>query len=74
MNENATIEKYLKYLVPLKTLISSVRHKDAGRFAQRITDDHGLLSILEKYGKQKKIYIITQFNHPRELTPSQSPQ
>jgi KamA family protein len=70
MNENAIIEKYLKYLVPLKNL-------DFIRFGtrmpvvlpQRITDDHELLSILEKYGKQKKIYIITQFNHPRELTP-----
>ncbi len=60
MNENAIIEKYLKYLVPLKNI-------DFIRFGtrmpvvlpQRITDDHELLSILEKYGKQKKIYIIT---------------
>lgn len=35
---------------------------------QRIYEDEYLLEILEKYNKKKQIYIITQFNHPREIT------
>ena len=36
---------------------------------QRITQDDELLRLLEVYGLQKQIIIVTQFNHPRELTP-----
>jgi len=36
---------------------------------QRITTDPELLDILEKYARIKQIYIVTQFNHPREITP-----
>ncbi|KAF1078107.1 KamA family radical SAM protein [Methanogenium sp. MK-MG] len=35
----------------------------------RITGDPALLEMIEKYStKDKRIYIMTQFNHPRELT------
>lgn len=37
-------------------------------FPARINEDEELLSILEKYGKEKRIYIVTQYNHPKELT------
>ncbi len=36
---------------------------------QRITGDPELLDILSEYSKQKQIFVITQFNHPREVTP-----
>ncbi|MEA1869826.1 MAG: KamA family radical SAM protein [Euryarchaeota archaeon] len=35
----------------------------------RILDDPSLLEMVERYSTaEKKIYIMTQFNHPRELT------
>ena len=35
----------------------------------RIINDPSLLEMIEKYStKEKRIYIMTQFNHPRELT------
>lgn len=37
-------------------------------FPQRIIEDEGLLDILRKYNNRKHIIIVTQFNHPKELT------
>jgi len=38
-------------------------------FPDRIIEDKELLSILKKYSRpDRRIYISTQFNHPRELT------
>ena len=38
-------------------------------FPDRILQDESLLSVLKKYSTPKKrLYISTQFNHPRELT------
>lgn len=70
MNSNARIAEYLEKFTALPQL-------DFIRFGtrmpvvlpQRITDDPELLSILENYGKLKQIYVVTQFNHPREVTP-----
>lgn len=70
MNSNDTIRKYLACL-------SDISHIDLIRFGtrtpvtlpQRITTDEELLDILEYFFSKKQIYIVTQFNHPRELTP-----
>ena len=70
MNPNETIEKYFRYFTEIPTL-------DFIRFGtripvvlpQRILQDAQLLQILETYGEKKQIIIVTQFNHPRELTP-----
>ena len=70
MNSNETIEKYLRYFTDIPTL-------DFIRFGtripvvlpQRITQDDELLRLLEGHGEKKQIIIVTQFNHPRELTP-----
>jgi len=36
----------------------------------RITEDPSLIEMLSRYSlPQKRIYIVTNFNHPRELTP-----
>lgn len=37
-------------------------------FPERISGDEELLDILEEYGHQKRIYVVTQYNHPKELT------
>jgi KamA family protein len=56
---------------------SNINHLDFIRFGtripvtlpQRITEDQELLQILERYSrKRKRIYFVTQFNHPREVT------
>lgn len=69
LNDNSVIEKYLKNL-------TSIEHLDFIRFGtrtpvvlpERIYDDNELLGILEKYNKIKTIYVVTQFNHPKEIT------
>ena len=69
LNNNDIIEKYLEHF-------SKIEHLDFIRFGtrtpvvipERIYDDSELLEILEKYNKIKTIYVVTQFNHPNEIT------
>lgn len=69
MNNNGIIKHYLEVL-------SEMDHLDLIRFGtrtpvvlpNRIYDDPELLDILETYNKKKQIYVITQYNHPNELT------
>ncbi|MCF7923578.1 MAG: KamA family radical SAM protein [Candidatus Izimaplasma sp.] len=66
---NKMIEKYLVNL-------SEIEHLDFIRFGtrslvvrpERVYKDHELLKLLEKYNKLKEIIIVTQFNHPKEIT------
>lgn len=69
LNSNRVIEKYLSKLVE----IPHIRFIRFGTrvpvvFPQRIYDDQELIDILMKYKKKKSIYVVTQFNHPIELT------
>ena len=70
LNSNQVIEEYLRYF-------SEIPHLRFIRFGtrtpvtlpQRITRDDGeLTDLLTRYGEKKQIMIVTQFNHPRELT------
>lgn len=69
LNNNETIRTYLENL-------SSISHLDFIRFGtkipvvfpQRIVEDQEFLNILRHYNAIKQIYVVTQFNHPRELT------
>lgn len=69
LNSNRILEYYLK-------LFSEIPHLDLIRFGtrtpvvlpMRIYDDTELLSLLETYNQKKQIYVVTQFNHPNELT------
>lgn len=36
-------------------------------FPEKILEDDELLTILAEYGKKKPLYLVTQFNHPREI-------
>jgi KamA family protein len=54
--------KHLKY-IRIGTRIPVV-------YPGRILHDDGLINILKNYSSEKKpLYIVTQFNHPREITP-----
>lgn len=69
LNSNERIREYLDRFIDLEQL-------DLIRFGtrtpvvlpQRITDDPGLQEILREYGKKKQLYVVTQFNHPNEVT------
>lgn len=71
LNSNELIERYLEQFsqIPhLKFIRFGTRTPVS--FPQRITlDDGELPALLERYGKKKQIVVVTQFNHPRELTP-----
>ena len=67
--DNSVIERYLSALC-------SISHIDYIRFGtkipvvfpERITGDLELQDIFRQYSSKKQIYIMTQFNHPSELT------
>jgi len=67
---NQMIEKYLKHL-------SAIEHLDFIRFGtralvvkpERIYKDREFINLLKKYRQKKEIIIVTQFNHPNEITP-----
>ena len=67
LNSNRVIENYLKGL-------TQIEHLKFIRFGtrtpvvmpHRINND--LCDILKKYSKKKTLYVVTQFNHPREFT------
>lgn len=69
VNENEVIEKYLETFSEIPSL-------DYIRFGtrtpvvlpQRIIEDDALLTLLAHYNEKKRIIIVTQFNHPREIT------
>lgn len=69
LNSNDTIRKYLKEL-------SELEHLDFIRFGtrvpvtfpMRIYQDQDLLKLLKEFNQKKRIYVITHFNHPKELT------
>lgn len=69
MNPNKIIRSYLEKL-------SEIDHLDFIRFGsrvpvtypQRIYADEELIGMFREFAKKKTIYLITQFNHPREIT------
>ncbi len=70
LNSNSVISYYLQELC-------GIEHLDFIRFGtripvtlpSRITGDSELIDILREYGAKKTIYVTTQFNHAKELTP-----
>lgn len=70
MNPNHIIKEYL-------VALSSIEHLDFIRFGsripvvlpERIYGDKEFLDLFEEYSTKKYIYVVTQFNHPREVTP-----
>ena len=38
-------------------------------FPQRILEDPALQETLARYAQKKQLYVVTHFNHPREITP-----
>ncbi len=67
LNNDGVIARYLSAL-------TGIGHINYVRFGTRVPVtyperiDAGLLNILSEYCRKKQIYVVTQFNHPRELT------
>lgn len=69
MNSTDTIAAYLEKLTP-------IYHLDYIRFGtrtpvvlpQRITTDPELIDVLRRYCRLKQLFVITQYNHPGEIT------
>lgn len=69
LNSNQVIERYLRELTEMDH-IKLIRFgtRIPVVFPERVSDDSQLLAMLREYGKKKQIYVVTQFNHPNEIT------
>ena len=69
LNSNDTIRKYLEVFSEIPN-IHYIRFgtRTPVVLPQRITEDEELVGILHEYGMKTQIIIVTQFNHPKELT------
>lgn len=69
MNTNKVIERYLSRLSQIDH-IKFIRFgtRTPVVFPQRISQDDDLLTLLGEYTQKKAVYVVTQFNHPNELT------
>ena len=69
INPNHILKRYLEEL-------TAIEHLDFIRFGsrlpvtlpERLYDDEEFLAMFEKYARKKALCLVTQFNHPRELT------
>jgi len=68
--ESDVVKRFLEVLGRIKH-VSFIRigSRVPVTFPERLSDSR-LLAILKKYSKcNKRLHVITQFNHPREITP-----
>ncbi|MDO5037423.1 MAG: KamA family radical SAM protein [Tissierellia bacterium] len=66
---NENIARYLRALSALDQLdFIRFGSRIPVVFPQRIYEDPELLDLLKTYNQKKRILLVTQFNHPREIT------
>lgn len=69
MNTNAAIERYLNTLTEIKSLdLIRFGSRVPVTLPERIYGDEELLALLRRYSARKSLCLVTQFNHPREIT------
>ena len=69
LNTVSVLDEYLEGL-------SQMEHIDAVRLCSRVPvvlpmriyEDKKLLTMLKHHARKKRLYLVTQFNHPKELT------
>lgn len=69
--ETSVLREFLERLDPIPHL-DFIRFgtRTPVTFPQRILDDPKLPALLEEYSRpERRVYIVTHFNHPREFTP-----
>ena len=69
INPNGIIERYLRELTAIDRL-DFIRFGSRApvTLPERIYGDQELLDMFAHYAQKKALYLVTQFNHPRELT------
>lgn len=69
MNPNRIIRRYLEELCEIKTLdLIQLGSRVPVVLPKRIYDDNELFDIFARCTIKKTVYVVTQFNHPREVT------
>ncbi len=70
LNSNERVREILETLADVKTLdFIRIATRVPVSLPQRITTDDELVSILGDVVKRKQLFMVTQFDHPREITP-----
>lgn len=70
LNSNRRLDEILGMLAGIEHLdLVRIASRVPVVFPSRIADDEELLALLAKYNAQKQLVLVTQFNHPKELTP-----
>ena len=73
MNSNSRIDEILSTLEKVPHLhYVRIATRVPVTLPVRVSDDQELLDILTKHNERKKLYVVTQFDHPREITPQAS--
>ena len=69
MMSNRMIERYLSALTEMEHLdLIRLGTRIPVVMPSRVIEDEELKGIFRKYSRKKQLYLITQFNHPKELT------
>jgi KamA family protein len=70
MLSNDLLRAYLSRLTALPQLdLIRIATRMPVVLPMRIYEDGELLEMLREFGGRKRLYVVTQFNHPREITP-----
>ncbi len=70
LNSTAKIRRYLEAFCAIDHLdILRFGTRTPVSFPMRITEDPELIALLKEYSQKKRIYVVTHYNHPREMTP-----
>lgn len=70
VNSNERIFEYLEALTPIEHLdYIRLGTRAPVTYPTRISQDEELLEGLRRYNEKKQLIVVTQFNHPREITP-----
>lgn len=70
LNSNARIREILEALTSVESLdFIRIATRVPVSLPQRITTDDELVGILAEYAQRKQLFMVTQFDHPREITP-----
>jgi lysine 2,3-aminomutase len=74
MLRTSTIEKFLNRLLRIPHLaFVRIGTRSPVTFPDRILKDSGLVELLRKHSsKWKRLYVVTQYNHPAEITERSS--
>ncbi len=70
MNSNRVLDSFLSDLYTIDHLkFVRIGTRTPAVLPSRINKDPELVDMLKRYASIKPLYVVTQFNHPRELTP-----